>query len=190
MTEPIEQLAEAFLARVPGYIWDGHTLPVPVEEIADTHVGLLVRDVTDLAAAPGGPVLDPGQSLSGLLLPARGEIWVNADEARRWPRRRRFTIAHELGHWQLHRDGRRPVFCRAASIEPEAQRSAEAERPPLPPAEDEANAFAAAVLMPARLLREQYDRCERDFTRLCSTFDASGAAMGRRLHAVIRPAGA
>jgi hypothetical protein len=26
---------------------------------------------------------------------------------------------------------------------------------------------------------------ERDFSRLCETFDASGAAMGRRLHGVI-----
>ena len=58
---------------------------------------------------------------------------------------------------------------------------------PLPPAEDEANTFAAAVLMPARLVQEQYIRCERDFFRLCDTFGASGAAMGRRLHAVIKP---
>ena len=47
--------------------------------------------------------------------------------------------------------------------------------------------FAAAVLMPARLVQEQYVRCERDFFRLCDTFGASGAAMGRRLHAVITP---
>jgi hypothetical protein len=24
-------------------VWDGATLPVPIEDIADTHVGLLVR---------------------------------------------------------------------------------------------------------------------------------------------------
>ena len=47
--------------------------------------------------------------------------------------------------------------------------------------------FAAAVLMPARLVQEQYVRCDRDFFRLCDTFGASGAAMGRRLHAVIQP---
>ena len=50
--------------------------------------------------------------------------------------------------------------------------------------------FAAAVLMPARLVQEQYIRCERDFFRLCDRFGASGAAMGRRLHAVIKPGGA
>jgi hypothetical protein len=182
--DEIERLAEDFLAQVPTYLWDGAKLPVPIEEIADTHVGLLVRDVEDLGAAPRAPELLHGQALSGLLLPALGEIWVNADEARRWPPRRRFTIAHELGHWRLHRDvEERAVFCRSGSIAPEAQT-----REQLPPAEDEANAFAAAVLMPAALVKEQYVRCDHDFYRLCDTFGASGAAMGRRLHAVIKRA--
>jgi hypothetical protein len=181
--EEIEQAAEAFLARIPRYVWDGTTLPVPIEEIADTYVGLLVRDVEDLGTAPGAPELGYGQALSGLLLPAVGEIWVNADEARQWPARRRFTIAHELGHWRLHRDAERGVFCRSGSIEP-----APRPRTPVPPVEDEANVFAAAVLMPARLVQEQYVLCERDFFRLCQKFGTSGAAMGRRLHAVIKRA--
>lgn len=179
----IEALAEAFLAGVPGYVWDGETLPVPVEDIADTHAGLLVRDVVDLTDAPGAPSLEQSQTLSGLLLPGLGEIWVNADEARQWPPRRRFTIAHELGHWCLHRDVERNVFCRSTAIEP-APRD---ERPPLPLPEEQANAFAAALLMPARLVREEYVRCPRDFLALCERFGASGAAMGRRLHAVVEP---
>jgi hypothetical protein len=179
----IEQLAEGFLAQVPSYIWDGTKLPIPIEEITDSHVGLLVRDVEDLGVAPGAPRLSAGQTLSGLLLPSRGEIWVNAEEGRQWPARRRFTIAHELGHWRLHRDAERGVYCRSTSIEPEAP----VEHAPIPPAEGEANIFAAAVLMPARLVQEQYVRCDRDFFRLCDKFGASGAAMGRRLHAVIKP---
>jgi len=181
--EEIEQLTEAFLAQVPGYVWDGVTLPVPIDDIADTHVGLLVRNVEDLGTAPGAPELGHGQALSGLLLPSVGEIWVNAEEARQWPARRRFTIAHELGHWRLHRDTERGVFCRSGSIEPGAPEK----RIPLPPAEEQANVFAAALVMPARLIQEQYVRCDRDFFRLCETFGASGAAMGRRLHAVIKP---
>jgi hypothetical protein len=180
--EDIERLAEEFLADVPGYIWDGETLPVPIEDIADSHAGLLVRDVEDLRGAPGAPMLEPGQTLSGLMLPALGEIWVDAKEARQWPPRRRFTIAHELGHWSLHRDAERPVYCRSTSVDPDDA------RPPIPPAEDQANVFAAAVLMPAPLVRKQYVRLERDFFALCDAFGASGAAMGRRLHAVITPA--
>lgn len=182
--EDIERLAEEFLAGVPGHVWDGRTLPVPIEEIADSHVGLLVRDVEDLRGAPGAPQLEAGQALSGLMLPALGEIWVNAEEARQWPPRRRFTIAHELGHWSLHRDAERAVYCRSTSIDPDDADTSTS----LPPVEEQANAFAAALLMPARLMREQYVRCERDFFTLCDKFGASGAAMGRRLHAVIKPA--
>ena len=182
--DAIEELAERFLARVPAYIWDGETLPVPVEAIADSFVGLLVRDVDDLRTAPGAPALADAQTLSGLLLPNRGEIWVNAEEARQWPARRRFTIAHELGHWEMHRGGEHAVFCRAAMVEPEVAE----ERAALPLSEEEANAFAAGVLMPGRLVREQYGRRGKDFFGLCDAFGASGAAMGRRLHAVITSA--
>jgi hypothetical protein len=179
----IEQCAAAFLARIPGYIWDGESLPIPVEDIADSHLGLLVREVGNLATAPGAPVLDDGQSLSGLLLPSRGEIWVSADEARDWPTRRRFTIAHELGHWCLHREVERSLFCRAATIEARDQDEPSA----FPALEHEANVFAAAVLMPARLVRERYKSSGRDFEQLRELFAVSGAAMGRRLHAIIPP---
>jgi len=182
--QEIETLAEAFLAAVPSYVWDGETLPVPIEEIADSHAGLLVCDVEDLNRAPGAPRLGQGQALSGLLLPIVGEIWVNAEEARQWPPRRRFTIAHELGHWCLHRDAESNMFCRSSAVEAAPSEN----RPPLPLEEEQANAFAAALLMPARLVQQEYVRCNRDFVSLCDRFGASGAAMGRRLHAVITPA--
>src|SRR5690606_32622732 len=88
----VREQAERILADVPAWLWDGERLPVPVEDIVDSCFGLHVRDVEDMSVAPGAPAVDGGQQLSGLLLPARGEIWVNADEARRWPPRRRFTI--------------------------------------------------------------------------------------------------
>ena len=80
--EGVARRAEELLAEVPEWIWDGATLPVPIEDIADTHFGLLVRDVEDMTEAPGCPSISGDQSISGLLLPSRGEIWVNADEAR------------------------------------------------------------------------------------------------------------
>ena len=57
--------------------------------------------------------------------------------------------------------------------------------------EQEADAFAAAMLMPAGLMREQYARCRREFAgsecfpEMCRRFGASMAAMGRRMHQVI-----
>lgn len=186
MVEEIEERAERVLARVPGYVWDGQSLPVPVEHIADDVFGLLVRDEDDMAAAPGAPAMEDGQALSGLLLPAARQIWVNAHEAGQWPARRRFTISHELGHWCMHRhDHVATIYCRSSAVDPPD------ERPERPLAEREADAFAAALLMPARLMREHYARCREElpgnecFPELCRRFGASQAAMGRRLHAVI-----
>ena len=184
MTE-IEERAERVLTRVPGYVWDGERLPVPVEDIADTVFGLLIRDVEDMTAAPGAPDLGPDASLSGLLLPDRGELWVNAVEAGQWPGRRRFTISHELGHWCMHRtDHVATIYCRSSSVDPQA------ERPERPVPEQEADAFAAALLMPAELICDHYAQCRDGFPgeeclgELCRRFGASKAAMGRRLHAV------
>ena len=80
--EEIEERVERLLASVPDYVWDGETLPVPIDHIADSGFGLLIRDVDDLSAAPGAPPLGPGQSLSGLLLADLGQVWVNATEGR------------------------------------------------------------------------------------------------------------
>jgi hypothetical protein len=186
MMDPIETRADAVLRSVPEWIWDGERLPVPVEDIADTCFGLLVRDVDDPTAAPGAPPLAEGQSLSGLLLSSRGEIWVNALEAQHWPPRRRFTIGHELGHWVMHRTGQQSLFCRTPSID-QTQLEID-ERPPLPPREEEANAFAAALLMPAHLIKGRYDDLrgrEDAFEQMCHFFDSSEAAMRRRLAVVI-----
>jgi Zn-dependent peptidase ImmA (M78 family) len=184
----IEDRAQAILAELPEWLWDGETLPVPIDDIADSSFGLLVRDVTDMSEAPDCPPLDEGQSLSGLLLADRRQIWVNHKESRQWPPRRRFTIAHELGHWVLHRDEQRSLFCRHGAIDPPADpKSAPEARPPLDPIEAEANAFAAALLMPARLIERHYAASSGSdrFEQLCTLFGSSGAAMSRRLRQVI-----
>ncbi|MGH2822921.1 MAG: ImmA/IrrE family metallo-endopeptidase, partial [Thermoleophilaceae bacterium] len=190
VTSAIEQRAERVLADVPGWIWDGDRLPVPVEHIADSCFGLHVRDVEDLRTAPGVPELPEARGLSGLLLPSLGEIWVNAAEARDWPPRRRFTIGHELGHWCLHRTAG-AVWCRSHTVDPADATDAETSlRRAYPPEESEANEFAAALLMPAHLVRRHYERLRRRdpdgcFQQLCRIFGTSGAAMSRRLRRVV-----
>jgi hypothetical protein len=59
------------------------------------------------------------------------------------PRRRRFSIAHELGHWQYHR-GKSSV-CRASEIGGFGQGGTAIER--------QADSYAADLLMPAYLFR-------------------------------------
>src|SRR3954447_10763638 len=151
--QDVEERAEAVLAGLPGYVWDGDRLPVPVEDIADSAFGLLVRDVEDMGAAPGAPALLDGQALSGLLLPARGEIWVNAAEARQWPPRRRFTIGHELGHWVMHRTGQQSLFCRRTTVVEDTSREIASVD-----IEEEASVFAASLLMPAWLVVREHTR--------------------------------
>jgi len=175
--ERIEERAAQVLAEVPDWIWDGSSLPVPVEAIADSCFSLLVRDVEpdEMVAAPGFPTLDEGASLSGLFLPADGQIWVNAEEAREWPPRRRFTIGHELGHCVLHQDGQRSLFCRHGSVDADASAAIE----------QEANHFAAALLMPPELMRHHYRATNGNFDAMCRVFGSSQAAMGRRLHQAV-----
>lgn len=59
------------------------------------------------------------------------------------PRRRRFSIAHELGHWQQHRG--KSSICRASEIGSFGQGGAIIER--------QADNYAADLLMPAYLFR-------------------------------------
>ena len=88
------------LAVVPGWIWDGASLPVPIESIAEDHYGVFVDASRSLDEfATGADVY-----VSGVLLRAQGRILVDALEAARAPGRRRFTVAHELGHLVLHDD--------------------------------------------------------------------------------------
>jgi hypothetical protein len=179
MQSEIEQRAEEVLSAVPDWLWNKQTLPVPVDEIADSCFGLWVREVDDLRSAPGVPEIEETRGLSGLLLPS-----IGASEAREWPGRRRFTISHELGHWCLHRrDG--AVWCRKHAVDPPEGETPSRSRPR---AEAEADEFAAALLMPARLIRRHYERIgpsDDRFEQLCTAFGASGAAMSRRLRRVI-----
>jgi Zn-dependent peptidase ImmA (M78 family) len=179
--EEIEQRAVHVLEELPEFIWTDGTLPIPVEEIADSHFNLRVCEVEleEMLALPGAPRLDNGQSLSGLLLANRREIWVNAEEAEIAPARRRFTICHELGHWIMHSVGGKPLFCRSTGIDPPEDAD-----PDVPDIEEEASAFAAALLMPAELMEREYRR-DREFWSLCDRFGVSGQAMSRRLRAVI-----
>lgn len=164
-----EHVAISILEAVPDWMWDCSP-PIPVERIAEDQFGLLVCEAEDPATVPGAPPVADGNHLSGFLHVGKGQIWINAADAREWPPRRRFTIAHELGHWVMHRDLAELRFR-------EGGRAGEV----LPIHEAEANAFAAALLMPAALLRPSFDRLRGNIEKLQAEFDSSKAAMERRL---------
>lgn len=181
-----EAAAERELRAVPEWLWDGESLPVPVDTIADSHYGLLVREEDELWTFTGGVDLH----VSGLLFPSTREIWVDAEEAHRAPTRRRFTIGHEVGHWVLHcRLGDTDeglVHCRSdvmreeAAVEEDSSGTHLADFAHYPPRELDANQFGAAVLMPASLVAVERER-QRSLRKLSKCFGVSEMAMERRL---------
>ena len=178
----VEARAGTILEGVPDYIWNGEELPVPVEKIVSNTFGLLIREVEDMTEAPGLEE-DRSTNVSGLLLTGPGEIWVNAAEARQWEGRKRFTICHELGHYVIHQDSLEPtVFCRRIEVVDEGAPGQRDD--PRAELEREADAFAAALLMPAALVTARRVELDDDLAALCAEFGASEKAMRYRLQAL------
>jgi hypothetical protein len=183
--------AARVLAEVRERIWDGGSLPVPIEAIAESHFGLLIRDVDGIAAALAEREIrapESGEKSSSALIPELAEIWVDAEESHRSPRRRRYAIAHEIGHWELHR-GPDPALCREAAVAPaETVTSIEGRGPESftwtanpgePGIEWEANVFGGALLLPPWLVREVWDQTH-SVEALADAFDCSLAAVEGR----------
>jgi Zn-dependent peptidase ImmA (M78 family) len=161
----IEQRAQVLLAR--------HRItspPVPVEQLA-------VAEGIQVVRSPS-----TGEE-SGFLLRDRSQTLIGVN-SKNSDRRQRFTIAHELGHWQLHA-GRPLIVDHLVRINRRNEISSSA----TDREEIEANAFAAALLMPASLIeaavRRELDRginiVERLTQLLANEFDVSAEAMSWRL---------
>ena len=130
--------------------------PVPVEEILECHLGLDFG-LEDLAEA------GLGEDVLGAMWAGERRVRVDSsldpDEFPRKEGRYRFTVAHEIGHWQLHRYlflanvGQDPLF--GGSSEPSVICRAEYARKP--PVEWQADAFAARLLMPARMVARAWE---------------------------------
>lgn len=141
--------------------------------------------VVDHLRRSGVPVEDvgePGEPLDGFVFTAGRFGWAFVCENdRNILPRRRFTAAHELGHFVLHRD-RMGRFRADVKVYDDADDGDELER--------EANRFAAELLMPAEVcvarakeLSDRYGRCPRGVLayRLSSELLVSRAAMRYRL---------
>ena len=95
-------------------------------------------------------------------------IYVNAKHSEV---RRRFTIAHEIAHYVLHRD-----LIGNGITEDALYRSGLSDA-----VEQEANGLAAEILMPRHLVRAWFDKGLRDPVELASMFEVSQQAMEFRL---------
>lgn len=152
------------------------------ELLTDMGAGVPV-DVESVAAYLGLSVVaqDLEGTVSAMLVvkDGHGIIGVNANHH---PHRRRFSLAHEIGHYLLHREQARvfvdaaPVFFRDDTSSAGTKRQ-----------EVEANAFAAELLIPAAALRERVEHQTVDLYddaavhRLARAFGVSAQALTIKL---------
>lgn len=137
--------------------------PVRVEAIARDLGISVIQDVIEEPDVAGKIVRDnSGRSPGGYA------IYLNARDP---ARRQRFTLAHELGHYVLHRD-----LIGDGLIDDAMYRSKLGEW-----YERQANRWAADTLMPAALVRGLYRGGMRDLASLSNTLDVSEPAIRIRL---------
>jgi predicted transcriptional regulator len=136
--------------------------PVDVDSLANA-LGLQVRRVA-LETGIGGAIRRG---------PHGYEIYVNVTDH---PRRQRFTIAHEIAHFILHRDMIGDGFNEDVMF-----------RGPFgSAAETQANRLAADILMPHSLIRPLWVAGARDVREFARAFEVSPAAMEIRLESFKR----
>jgi len=154
----IEEMAQQALKKA-----DCEKPPVPVQDIAKKF-GL---DVVEFPFH---------EKISGLLKKEDGVIGVNKGQH---PVRRRFTIAHELGHFLLGHNIEKGVDDDIVDDDYDKPY----------PQEREANMFASALLMPSEWVKKEFkaqgsDLSKIDLDKLARTFGVSKQAMTIRLLAL------
>ena len=165
MTQEIEKNAEELL-RECGAL----RVPVPLDSVV--HHLALTAQARPLAEVSGVLVVENG----------RGVIGYNLNHSRV---RQRFTVAHEIGHFVMHTSSnqqQRLFVDRSTMFKRDGDSSTGDDLQ-----EIQANKFAAALLMPEKLIREAIATSdfdlddEDDVNDLAKRFNVSAAAMTFRL---------
>lgn len=154
----IARAAEELLERALGARAD--QVPIDLDALVFDylceHEGLVFVDDEILASGAQHDVL-------GRIDVLAGRISVCASLKVSDPRRFRFTVAHELGHWVLHRplvltDRAHPDLFPNGTVFVSTRASQSARVQGKPPEEWQADYFASHLLLPRRVLRREYTR--------------------------------
>ena len=156
--DDIERAAASLLVDF-GDLRNGGSIkpPVPVEKVLEKHLKLTL-DFDDLHERLRIPRSGEEPDVLGALWAESGEVFIDEsldpDEYPEREGRYRFTLAHEIGHWCLHKDYltsppqggdlfgyHKPptVICRASQAQHRIER--------------QADSFASSLLMPERWVR-------------------------------------
>lgn len=135
--------------------------PVDVYEIARNYgIKIVVEDFPDDYENVAGFInIEDGRPV----------MYVNASDPEN---RKKFTVAHELGHWLLHEDAIREDPTKTVLFRVPLG------RPNKDPLESEANAFAAELLVPMDFFEKLQSR--KDNQELADVFKVSAEVIGYR----------
>lgn len=161
--ETVEAEAEKLLAAYGGEHGPITTPPVPVDDILEGRLGLSL-DMDDLSRMLGV------DDVLGAMWADTREVFVDQsldpDEHPASEGRYHFTVAHEIGHWQLHRHffldnpAQTMLFAEAKPPPTLICRESESKKP----IEWQADRFAACLLMPKAMVfdswREEFGHTE------------------------------
>lgn len=178
--------------------------PIPIDDIVELHLGLTL-EIEDLRSRFGH-----ADVLGALWIEERTvrvDASLDPSANRRLLGRYHFTLAHEAGHWRLHRhhyerDRQQGLLFTEKGEPAYICRSSQA----MQPVEWQANYFAACLLMPRKLVRDAWSAWRGDVRPFCvrelgvgtgssdqsaveswlrplaDRFEVSGEAMRIRLH--------
>jgi len=110
-------------------------------------------------------------NVSALFIAKDGKNYALVN-ARHHPNRRRFSLAHELGHIILRHNVEDLEEVSTMDTPPESRDSI-----PRDAREKEANMFANALLMPLEMLKKEHAKKGADIESLANTFSVSQEAM-------------
>lgn len=145
-------------------------------------------DVVAIAELLGIKVVanDMDGAVSGFLRSKNGITVIGVNE-KNHIKRQRFTIAHEIGHFALHLDESSSTFIDKSSTSAVFNRDNESSKG-IHDIEIQANAFAAALIMPEKLVRDslkkyliRYSSIEDIAWKMAKDFNVSEQAMTLRL---------
>jgi Zn-dependent peptidase ImmA (M78 family) len=157
--DEIEKDAELLLAEYEDTIGEPIKLPVPVDEITTYHLALRLG-FDDLHKTLNRPMLRGQPDILGAIWVEKELVLIDRHlDPKNNPSmlgRYRFSVAHEIGHWRLHRSYVRDSNQTAlfeASTEPTVICRVSQENEPV---EWQANFFGSCLLMPRRRVHDEW----------------------------------
>ncbi len=166
--EAIEKDAEALLSDFARARGTDIAAPIPIDDIIEKHlkIGLEFDDTHSLFGIPRSSAGEDPDILGAIFFDQKRIVIdesLDPDVSPTKEGRYRYTMAHEVGHWRLHREQFAQDSVQTSFLEPDAApsfvcRSSQSKER----IEFQADFFASCVLMPRKLVFAAWDQAFPD----------------------------